>query len=69
VEDVEKDLHEMNVKRWRQEAVHREEWASVSKDAKAARGPYSQAVTNWANSCCKNHEILSDRTPLMTVIT
>jgi len=39
VEDVEKDLHETNVKRWRQKAVDREERASVVKEAKAARGP------------------------------
>jgi hypothetical protein len=39
VEDVEKDMQQMNVKRWRQKAVDREEWASVSKEAKAARGP------------------------------
>jgi hypothetical protein len=69
VEDVEKDLRKTNVKRWRQKAVDREERASVIKEAKAVRGPYSQTVINWVNSCCKNHEILSDRTPLMAVIT
>jgi hypothetical protein len=32
---MEKDLREMKVKRWRQKAVHREEWTSVIKEAKA----------------------------------
>jgi hypothetical protein len=31
VEDVEKDLQETKVKRWRQKEVDREEWASVIK--------------------------------------
>jgi hypothetical protein len=35
LEDVEKDLWEMKVKRWREEAVDREERASVIKAAKA----------------------------------
>jgi hypothetical protein len=39
LEDVEKDLHEMKVKRWQQKAVNREEWASVIKEAKAHREP------------------------------
>jgi hypothetical protein len=34
-----KDLWEMKVKRWRQKAVDREEWASTNKEAKALRGP------------------------------
>jgi hypothetical protein len=29
----------MKVKKWRQKAVGREEWASVIKEAKAFRGP------------------------------
>ena len=29
----------MKVKRWRQKAVDREEWASAIKQAKAVRGP------------------------------
>ena len=44
VEVVEKDLREMKVKRWRQKAVDRKEWASVIKEAKALRGPYGQGV-------------------------
>jgi hypothetical protein len=28
----------MNDKRWQQKAVHREEWASIIKEAKALRG-------------------------------
>jgi hypothetical protein len=39
LEGVEKDLLEMQVKRWREQAVDMEEGASVSKVAKAFRGP------------------------------
>jgi len=39
LEDTEKDLREMKVKRWRQKAVGREEWASVVTETKAVRGP------------------------------
>jgi hypothetical protein len=39
LEDVQKDLREMEVNRWRQQAVDREEWASVIREAKAVRGP------------------------------
>jgi hypothetical protein len=39
LEAVEKDLQEMKVKRYRQKAVDREEWAYVIKEAKAVRGP------------------------------
>jgi len=35
LEDVEKDLRETKLKRWRQKAVDSEEWASAIKDAKA----------------------------------
>ena len=44
LEYVVKDLREMKVKRWRQKAVDREEWASVIKEAEALRGLYSQGV-------------------------
>jgi hypothetical protein len=44
LEDVEKDLRETKVKRWRQKTVAREEWASVIKEAKVLREPYSQRV-------------------------
>jgi hypothetical protein len=37
--DVEEDLREMKIKRWRQNAVDREGWASVFKETKALRGP------------------------------
>ena len=30
---------------WRQRAVHREEWASVTEGAKVLGAPYSQAVS------------------------
>jgi len=39
LEDVEKDLCEMNVKRWLQKAVNKEEWASKIKEFKAFKGP------------------------------
>jgi len=39
LEDVEKYLREMKVKRLRQKAIDREEWESVITEAKAARGP------------------------------
>jgi len=39
----------MKVKRWRQKAVDREEWASVIKEAKVLRGPYSQRVSKSAS--------------------
>jgi hypothetical protein len=39
LEDVEKDLREMKVKRWRQKAVGSDEWASVINEAKGLRGP------------------------------
>jgi len=38
LEDAEKDLKEMRVKKWRQKPVDREERASVIKGAKAFRG-------------------------------
>jgi hypothetical protein len=38
LEDAEMVLREMKVKRRRQKAVDREEWASVIKGAKALRG-------------------------------
>ena len=37
--DVEKELREMKVKRWRQKAVDGEEWPYVIKEAKAITGP------------------------------
>ena len=37
IEDAEKDLREMKVKRWRQKTVNREERASAIKGAKALR--------------------------------
>ena len=46
LEDVEKDVREMNVKKWRQKAVGRERWAYVMKEVKALRCPWSQAVSN-----------------------
>jgi hypothetical protein len=36
---VENYLWEMKVKRWRQKAFDREEWASVIQEAKALKGP------------------------------
>ena len=39
LEDVEKDVREMKVRRLRQKTVDGEEWASIMKEAKAVRGP------------------------------
>jgi hypothetical protein len=39
LEDVEKDLWEMEGKKRRQQAVDRDVWASEIKEAKAVRGP------------------------------
>jgi hypothetical protein len=46
IEDVEKDLRETKVKRWRQKLVNRKEWASVITEAKALRGPYRRGVSS-----------------------
>ena len=50
MEDVERDLWEMKVKRWRQKAVDREEWAFVIKETEAVRGPCSQGVSEWVSN-------------------
>jgi hypothetical protein len=47
LEDVENGLREVKVKRWRQTAVDREEWASVIREAKPLRGPQSQGVSKY----------------------
>jgi hypothetical protein len=39
LEDVEKNLRQMTVKKWGQKAVDREEWAFVIKETRAQRGP------------------------------
>jgi transcription termination factor 2 len=40
INDVEDDLRELGVKRWRTKALEREEWASIIKEAKAnLKGP------------------------------
>jgi hypothetical protein len=40
INDVEDDLRELDVKRWRMKALEREEWASIIKGAKAKlKGP------------------------------
>ena len=45
LEDVEKDLWEMKVKRWLQKAVDREEWASIIEETKVHKGLQSQGVS------------------------
>jgi hypothetical protein len=45
LEDVEKGVWEIKFKRWRLKAVDREELASLIKEAKTVRGPYSQGVS------------------------
>jgi hypothetical protein len=54
-EDVEDDLRNMKVKRWRQKAVDRVEWASINKKAKTLRGPYCQGVSNKVSKCSTYH--------------
>lgn len=45
LEDVKNDLRKMKVKRRRQKAEDREEWAPViTKETKAFRRPYSKEV-------------------------
>ena len=40
INDVEDDLRKLGVKRWRTKAVNREEWASITREAKAKlKGP------------------------------
>ena len=45
LEDVQKDLQEMKVKRWRENIIDREEGVSVIKKAKSLRGPHNQEVS------------------------
>jgi len=44
LEDVEKGLREMKVKRWQQQAIDKEQQVSIIKEAKALIGQYSQGV-------------------------
>jgi hypothetical protein len=44
LEDLGKDLREIKFKRWRQKTVDKEKWAYEIKEAKALRGPQTQAV-------------------------
>jgi hypothetical protein len=44
---VENDLRVMKIKRWRKKAQNREEWASVIKEAKVLKGPYSQGASKF----------------------
>jgi len=40
INDVEDDLRNLGVKRWRKKALNREDWASIIKEAKAKlKGP------------------------------
>jgi hypothetical protein len=39
LEEVQKYVRDIEVKRWRQKAVERKEWASVNMGSKALRGP------------------------------
>jgi len=48
LEDAAKDLREMKAKRWRQNAVDREEWAFVIKEGQAHRGPHSKGVSKYS---------------------
>ena len=44
LEDVEKDLQEMKVRKWRQKAVDRDERTSVIKGGNAVRGSQGRGV-------------------------
>ena len=44
LQDEEKDLWQMKIKRWRQKAVDRKELASIIMKTKAIGGPYIQGV-------------------------
>jgi hypothetical protein len=46
---VENDLRVMKIKRWRKKAQNTEEWASVIKEAKVLKGPYSQVASKRFN--------------------
>jgi hypothetical protein len=45
VEDVENDLRELKVKRWRQNPNNREEWTLVVKESEVRRGPQNQGAS------------------------
>jgi hypothetical protein len=45
LENIEKDVREMKVKRWPHKAVDREEGASVIREVKAVRGAQIQGVS------------------------
>jgi hypothetical protein len=49
LEDVEKNLREVKVKRWRQKAVDREERASTITESKALRRQLSRGVRKQVN--------------------
>jgi hypothetical protein len=44
LEDVEKDLRDVNIKRLGQTAVNREEWVPLTMETKAVRGLWGQGV-------------------------
>jgi hypothetical protein len=46
LEDIEKDLLKMKVKRWRQKAVDREEWASIIKKAQLSEGRRAEELVS-----------------------
>jgi hypothetical protein len=46
LENAEKDLWDMKVKRWQHKAPDREEWAFVIREAKDLRGPSKQGMSD-----------------------
>jgi hypothetical protein len=56
MEDVEKDLWEMKVKRQRQKAVDREEQVSIIREATAPRGPAIQPKNRLVIKRCPDHQ-------------
>jgi hypothetical protein len=57
MEDVENDLRELNLKRWRQKAINKEEWRSVVKGAKVLRKSQSQEVRRATLSFSKRIQL------------
>jgi hypothetical protein len=47
LEDVENDLQELKLKRWRQKASQGEKCTSVIKETKVFEGQYSQRISDY----------------------
>ena len=56
--DVEKYVWEMKVKKWRQKAVDKEEWASIIKEGRAIRGLEARGVRKRYTACIEMFKLL-----------